>query len=100
MLLYSILQVDSILGIEAARATIIREIDHTMSSHGLTVDSRHTALLADVMTFKGTVLAVTRHGIAKMKDSVLTLAAFEVIAALASTHSLTDPVSIACKCND
>ncbi len=64
---------EATLGIEAARATIIYEISETMRKHGLTIDNRHTALLADVMTFKGTVLAVTRHGIARMKDSVLSL---------------------------
>ena len=34
-------------------------------------------LLADVMTFKGEVLGITRHGLAKMRDSVLQLASFE-----------------------
>jgi DNA-directed RNA polymerase III subunit RPC1 len=41
-----------ILGIEAARSTIIKQIDDTMSSHGLGVDPRHTGLLGDVMTYK------------------------------------------------
>ncbi|KAJ1494610.1 hypothetical protein T484DRAFT_1764933 [Baffinella frigidus] len=34
-------------------------------------------LLADVMTFKGEVLGITRFGLAKMKESVLMLASFE-----------------------
>jgi DNA-directed RNA polymerase III subunit RPC1 len=34
-------------------------------------------LLADLMSFKGEVLGITRFGIAKMKDSVLMLASFE-----------------------
>ena len=34
-------------------------------------------LLADVMTYKGEVLGITRFGMAKMKDSVLMLASFE-----------------------
>ena len=34
-------------------------------------------LLADVMTYKGEVLGITRFGVAKMKDSVLMLASFE-----------------------
>ena len=34
-------------------------------------------LLADLMTFKGDILGITRFGIAKMKDSVLMLASFE-----------------------
>lgn len=65
------------LGIEAARNTIIDEILFTMQSHGMTIDRRHVMLLADLMTFKGEVLGITRFGIAKMKDSVLMLASFE-----------------------
>ncbi|TPX69397.1 DNA-directed RNA polymerase [Spizellomyces sp. 'palustris'] len=65
------------LGIEAARYTIIYEIMYTMKSHGMTIDRRHVMLLADLMTFKGEVLGITRFGIAKMKDSVLMLASFE-----------------------
>jgi DNA-directed RNA polymerase III subunit RPC1 len=34
-------------------------------------------LLADVMTYKGEVLGITRFGLAKMRDSVLQLASFE-----------------------
>ena len=34
-------------------------------------------LLADVMTYKGEVLGITRFGMAKMKESVLMLASFE-----------------------
>ena len=40
------------LGIEAARSKIIEQIDMTMSSHGMTIDTRHTMLLADCMTYK------------------------------------------------
>ncbi|OZJ06503.1 hypothetical protein BZG36_00634 [Bifiguratus adelaidae] len=72
-----IMDVQKVLGIEAARATIIYEIQRTMEMHGMTIDPRHTKLLADVMTSKGEVLGITRFGIAKMKDSVLMLASFE-----------------------
>ncbi|KAG8374810.1 hypothetical protein BUALT_Bualt10G0034300 [Buddleja alternifolia] len=72
-----ILEVQQTLGIEAARTKIIEEIQYTMSSHGMTIDIRHMKLLADVMTYKGEVLGITRHGVQKMKDSVLMLASFE-----------------------
>lgn len=55
------------LGIEAARSTIISEIAYTMTSYGMSIDSRHVMLLADVMTYKGETLGITRFGIAKMK---------------------------------
>jgi len=38
-------------------------------AHGMTIDARHSMLLADVMTYKGEVLGITRFGMAKMKDS-------------------------------
>ncbi len=65
------------LGIEAARDTIISEIGFIMGQYGLTIDSRHMSLLADVMTYRGEVLGINRHGISKMKDSVLSRASFE-----------------------
>ena len=41
------------------------------------IDIRHIQLLADVMTFKGKVLGINRHGVHKMKNSTLMLASFE-----------------------
>lgn len=72
-----ILEMKEVLGIEAARSSIINEIHYTMSKHGMSVDPRHIQLLGDVMTFKGDVLGITRFGLAKMRDSVLQLASFE-----------------------
>ncbi|EIE19808.1 beta and beta-prime subunits of DNA dependent RNA-polymerase [Coccomyxa subellipsoidea C-169] len=72
-----VMETERVLGIEAARTKIMTEIQTTMSSHGMTIDARHTMLLADCMTYKGEVLGITRFGIAKMKDSVLMLASFE-----------------------
>eukprot|EP00850_Spirogloea_muscicola_P020239 SM000210S06753 [mRNA] locus=s210:232591:242196:- [translate_table: standard] len=72
-----IMEAEHTLGIEAARTSIMNEIQYTMASHGMSIDARHTMLLADVMTYKGEVLGITRFGIAKMKDSVLMLASFE-----------------------
>lgn len=72
-----IMEMKEVLGIEAARSSVFREIDYTMASHGMSIDPRHVMLLADVMTYKGEVLGITRFGVAKMKDSVLMLASFE-----------------------
>ncbi|BGP31083.1 DNA-directed RNA polymerase III subunit C1 (rpo31) [Rhodotorula toruloides] len=72
-----VMEVEKVLGIEAARKTIIDQIHYTMDSHGLGVDPRHLMLLGDVMCFKGEVLGITRFGVSKMKDSVLMLASFE-----------------------
>ncbi|KAF9057391.1 hypothetical protein BJ165DRAFT_28479 [Panaeolus papilionaceus] len=72
-----VIEVAQVLGIEAARQTIINEVQYTMQSHGMVIDPRHVMLLGDVMTYKGEVLGITRFGVAKMKDSVLMLASFE-----------------------
>merc|ERR1711971_663069 len=63
--------------LEAAKKTIIDEVKYTMESHGMSIDIRHIQLLADLMTCRGEVPGITRHGMAKMKESVLMLASFE-----------------------
>lgn len=71
----SVMECRDILGIEAARTTIAHEISEVMGDMG--IDPRHMQLLADVMTYKGEVLGITRFGLSKMRDSVLQLASFE-----------------------
>ena len=70
-----IVETNQVLGIEAARSKIISEIQ--IVTRDLSIDPRHMYLLADVMTYKGEVLGITRFGLAKMRDSVLQLASFE-----------------------
>jgi len=72
-----IIEVQHVLGIEAARRTIMAEINETMKNHGLSIDARHVSLLADIMSYRGEILGITRFGVAKMKESVLMLASFE-----------------------
>jgi DNA-directed RNA polymerase III subunit RPC1 len=72
-----IIEVQQVLGIEAARSMIASEISYIMSAYGITVDRRHLMLLSDVMSFKGEILGITRFGVAKMRESVLMLASFE-----------------------
>jgi len=72
-----ILEVEQVLGVEAARTQISAEIENIMNAYGIGIDSRHLLLLADVMTFKGEVLGITRFGVSKMRESVLMLASFE-----------------------
>jgi DNA-directed RNA polymerase III subunit RPC1 len=49
-----------------------------MESHGIDVDRRHVDLISDLMTSRGEILGVTRHGLAKMKESVLMLASVRI----------------------
>ena len=47
-----------VLGIEAARSTIMKEIGDVLSNYGIAVDQRHMMLLADVMTYLSQVFIV------------------------------------------
>jgi len=71
-------EVAQVLGIEAARATLVREVMSTLDEQGLEVDIRHVFLVADLMTSKGYIQQIGRHGIAGAKSSVLARAAFEI----------------------
>jgi DNA-directed RNA polymerase subunit A' len=71
-------EVAQVLGIEAARATLVREIMGTLDEQGLEVDVRHIFLVADLMTSRGFIQQIGRHGIAGTKSSVLARAAFEI----------------------
>ncbi|GAB3667660.1 DNA-directed RNA polymerase subunit A'' [Halopiger thermotolerans] len=67
------------LGIEAAREAIIEETNNTLAEQGLDdVNVRHLMLVADIMTNRGEIESIGRHGISGSKDSVLARAAFEV----------------------
>jgi len=70
-------QINKILGIEAARAAIIREVLDTMKEAGLTVDIRHVMLVADIMCSDGNIRPIGRHGVSGEKGSVLARASFE-----------------------
>ncbi|GMY21604.1 DNA-directed RNA polymerase I subunit 1 [Fagus crenata] len=49
-------------GVEAARATIIREIQHVFGSYGISVNMRHLTLIADYMTHSGGYRPMNRQG--------------------------------------
>lgn len=70
-------EIANVLGIEAARAMLIKEINDTVKQQGLNIDERHIILVADIMTLTGEVKAVGRYGVAGMHSSVLARAGFE-----------------------
>jgi DNA-directed RNA polymerase subunit A" len=71
-------EVAEVLGIEAARTVIMRELKKVLDQQGLDTDIRHLMLIADVMTWTGRVRQVGRHGVVGEKESPLARAAFEV----------------------
>ncbi|MFO7793291.1 MAG: DNA-directed RNA polymerase subunit A'' [Candidatus Saliniplasma sp.] len=80
----SMVEIYNVLGVEAARNSIIKEAKDTLNEQGLEVDIRHIMLVADMMTNEGDVKAIGRHGVSGKKTSVLARAAFEIT----STHLL------------
>ena len=71
-------EIEEVLGIEAARNSIIIEAVKTLEEQGLDVDVRHIMLVADMMTHDGDMKQVGRHGVSGEKASVLARASFEV----------------------
>ncbi|MEW5955693.1 MAG: DNA-directed RNA polymerase subunit A' [Candidatus Micrarchaeota archaeon] len=72
-----IAEIGRVLGIEAARNAIIVEVMKVLDAQGIEVDVRHVMLIADAMTYRGSIKSVGRHGLAGEKASVLARAAFE-----------------------
>lgn len=73
----SIRETEDVLGIEAARETLYREMKRVLDDQGLEVNIRHLMLVVDLMCMDGTVKAIGRTGISGEKASVLARAAFE-----------------------
>lgn len=72
--IYEILQV---LGIEAVRLCLIRELRMILGTYGIYVNYRHLATLCDVMTQRGILTAITRHGINRVNSGPLRKCSFE-----------------------
>lgn len=64
-------------GIEAARASLLREITYAYKYAGSGVNYHHISVLIDQMTFNGYMTSVDRHGMNKSDVGPLTKASFE-----------------------
>jgi DNA-directed RNA polymerase III subunit RPC1 len=95
----NIVSIFEIFGIEASRQGLILEILKIFDLHKIAINNKHLSLLADVMTYKGELLGITRYGLAKMKENVLVLASFEktienlFFASLKNIHNYISGVS-------
>ncbi|MCX6770194.1 MAG: DNA-directed RNA polymerase subunit A'', partial [Candidatus Micrarchaeota archaeon] len=70
-------EIARVLGIEAARNSLMNEIKQVLDLQNLNVDVRHCMLLADAMTMDGGINSIGRHGLSGEKAGVLARAAFE-----------------------
>ncbi|MBU0531895.1 DNA-directed RNA polymerase subunit A'' [Candidatus Micrarchaeota archaeon] len=73
----NIKEIERVYGIEAARNAIVKEIKDVMDMQRLYVDIRHIMLIADAMTYCGSIKSIGRHGLSGEKIGVLGRAAFE-----------------------
>ena len=72
-----ILEVVSVLGIEAGRNALLKELRGVIEFDGSYVNYRHLSALVDSMTSRGGLLAITRHGINRNETSPIHQASFE-----------------------
>jgi DNA-directed RNA polymerase II subunit RPB1 len=70
-------QIVDVFGIEAARSALMQELTQVLAFDGSYVNHRHLALLVDVMTYRGSIAAVTRHGINRADTGALMRCSFE-----------------------
>jgi DNA-directed RNA polymerase II subunit RPB1 len=73
----NIREIETIFGIEGARRVIIEEIFEVFDSAGKAPNIRHIELLADIMTYRGTLNSIDRYGAQKNKIGPWARASFE-----------------------
>ena len=73
----SFVEVFEVFGIEATRSALLRELTQVLAFDGSYVNHRHLALLVDVMTSRGHLMAITRHGINRADTGALMRCSFE-----------------------
>lgn len=73
----SCVEIMEVLGIEAARASLLRELRNVIEFDGSRVNYRHLSMLCDIMTNRGSLMAITRHGINRADTGALMRCSFE-----------------------
>ena len=70
-------EIFTVLGIEAARKSIITELRTVLGAYSIYVNYRHISTLCDVMTQRGMLTSITRHGINRIETGALRRCSFE-----------------------
>ncbi|KAL8870861.1 MAG: hypothetical protein Q9174_003190 [Haloplaca sp. 1 TL-2023] len=73
----SFVEILEVFGIEATRSALMRELTAVLAFDGSYVNHRHLALLVDVMTSRGQLMPITRHGINRADTGALMRCSFE-----------------------
>ena len=72
-----VIEILTVLGIEAARMSLIKELRMILGTYGIYVNYRHLGTLVDVMTQRGIFTSITRHGINRVNSGPLRKCSFE-----------------------
>ena len=72
-----LVEVITILGIEAVRNALLKELRGVIEFDGSYVNYRHLAILVEVMTYRGHLMSITRHGINRAETGPLMRCSFE-----------------------
>ena len=72
-----LVEIIEVLGIEAVRNALLKELRSVIEFDGSYVNYRHLAILCDVMTSRGHLMAITRHGINRNGNGPLAQCSFE-----------------------
>lgn len=70
-------EINNILGIEAAKRVLFNEINAIIVDQAIFVNDRHIELLADLMTQRGDLVSIDRHGINRGNIGPLAKCSFE-----------------------
>ena len=66
------------LGVEAARLALVKEIKKVLDPYGIYINYRHISLLSDLMTNRGYIISISRHGLKKISSSPIRKSTFEM----------------------
>lgn len=73
----NIIEVYETFGIEAARTSLVREFKNIFTGGGAQFNYQHLYLLADLITHKGMMVSIDRHGMKKTDKDPLAKCSFE-----------------------
>lgn len=90
------IEVFRVLGVEAARQSIIIEIRKVYRHYGIHVGARHISLIADAMTCAGALMSLDRHGINHGEFNTLAQAAFEELSDVFTKAGVTAKIDMLC----
>ena len=70
-------EIYQVLGIEAVRKSLVKELRDVLKPYGIYVNYRHISILCDLMTQKGILTSITRHGLNRSEYGPIRKASFE-----------------------